>query len=48
VHQIEAADRQIDGHVVELFGLTEEEIAIVEVVARIFCHQRLRPAPEAR
>ena len=27
---IEAADRQIDGLVYELYGLTEEEIAIVE------------------
>jgi hypothetical protein len=44
VHQIEATDRQIDGHVFELFGLTEEEIAILEVVARIFRHQQLRPA----
>jgi hypothetical protein len=28
--QIEAADRQIDALVYELYGLTEEEIAIVE------------------
>ncbi len=27
--QIEAADRQIDGLVYELYGLTEEEIGIV-------------------
>ena len=29
--QIEATDRQIDALVYELYGLTEEEIAIVEV-----------------
>ena len=28
--QIEAADRQIDALVYELYGLTEEEIAVVE------------------
>ena len=28
--QIEATDRQIDGQVFELYGLTEEEIGIVE------------------
>jgi len=28
--QIEAADREIDGLVYELYGLTEEEIKIVE------------------
>jgi hypothetical protein len=28
--QIEATDRQIDGLVYELYGLTEEEIAMVE------------------
>lgn len=28
--QIEAADRQIDGLVYELYGLKEEEIAIME------------------
>jgi len=28
--QIEATDRQIDGRVFELYGLTEEEIGIVE------------------
>ncbi len=28
--QIEATDRQIDGLVYELYGLTDEEIAIVE------------------
>lgn len=28
--QIEAADRQIDALVYELYGLTEEEVAIVE------------------
>ena len=27
-HQIEATDRQIDGRVFELYGLTEEEIKI--------------------
>jgi len=32
--QIEATDRQIDGLVYELYGLTEEEIAIVEDAAR--------------
>ena len=30
--QIETADRQIDALVYELYGLTEEEIAIVEEV----------------
>ena len=30
--QIEATDRQIDALVYELYGLTEEEIAIVEEV----------------
>ena len=29
-HQISATDRQIDRLVYELYGLTEEEIAIVE------------------
>jgi len=29
-HQIEATDRQIDALVYELYGLTEEEIKIVE------------------
>ena len=29
-HQIEATDRQIDRLVYELYGLTEEEIGIVE------------------
>ena len=29
-HQIEATDKQIDRLVYELYGLTEEEIAIVE------------------
>ncbi len=29
-HQIEATDRQIDRLVYELYGLTDEEIAIVE------------------
>jgi hypothetical protein len=28
--QIEATDRQIDGLVYELYGLTEKEIAVVE------------------
>jgi hypothetical protein len=28
--QIEATDRQIDGLVYELYGLTEEEIGVVE------------------
>ncbi len=28
--QIEAADRQLDGLVYELYGLTDDEIAIVE------------------
>jgi hypothetical protein len=28
--QIEATDRQIDGRVYELYGLTEDEIGIVE------------------
>ncbi|KUK44604.1 MAG: hypothetical protein WCY97_08405 [Methanothrix sp.] len=32
--QIEAADRQIDRLVYELYGLTEEEIAIVEDASR--------------
>jgi hypothetical protein len=32
--QIEATDRQIDALVYELYGLTEEEIAIVEDAAR--------------
>ena len=32
--QIEAADRQIDALVYELYGLTEEEIRIVEAGAR--------------
>jgi hypothetical protein len=32
--QIEATDRQIDGLVYELYGLSEEEIAIVEDAAR--------------
>jgi hypothetical protein len=30
-HQIDATDRQIDQLVYELYGLTDEEIAIVEV-----------------
>ena len=30
-HQISATDRQIDGLVYELYGLTEDNIAIVEV-----------------
>ena len=30
VRQIEATDREIDGLVYELYGLTEEEITIVE------------------
>ena len=30
-HQISATDRQIDRFVYELYGLTEEEIKIVEV-----------------
>jgi hypothetical protein len=29
-HQIRATDRQIDALVYELYGLTEEEIAVVE------------------
>lgn len=29
-HQIEATDRQIDNLVYKLYGLTDEEIAIVE------------------
>ncbi len=29
-HQISATDRQIDGLVYELYGLTDEEISIVE------------------
>ncbi len=29
-HQIEATDRQIDRLVYELYGLTEEEIKVVE------------------
>jgi len=33
--QIEATDRQIDALVYELYGLTEEEIAIVEGGARV-------------
>ena len=32
--QIEATDRQIDRLVYELYGLTEEEIGIVEAVAK--------------
>ena len=32
--QIEATDRQIDALVYELYGLSEEEIAIVEEAAR--------------
>ncbi|KUK44600.1 MAG: Uncharacterized protein XD72_1052 [Methanothrix harundinacea] len=32
--QIEATDRQIDNLVYELYGLTEEEITIVEDAAR--------------
>jgi len=44
VHQIEATDRQIDGLIFELFGSTEEEIVIVEVVARRFRHQQPRQA----
>ena len=32
--QIEATDRQIDGLVYELYGLTEEEIKIVEEVTQ--------------
>ncbi len=32
--QIEATDRQIDALVYELYGLTEEEIAIVESATR--------------
>ena len=32
--QIEATDRQIDRLVYELYGLTEEEIAVVEDAAR--------------
>jgi hypothetical protein len=32
--QVEATDRQIDGLVYELYGLSEEEIAIVEDAAR--------------
>lgn len=31
--QIEATDRQIDALVYELYGLTEDEIAIVEAAA---------------
>jgi hypothetical protein len=31
--QIEATDRQVDALVYELYGLTEEEIAIVEAAA---------------
>ena len=34
--QIEATDRQIDALVYELYGLTEEEIAIVEGGARVW------------
>jgi len=41
--QIEATDRQIDGLVYELYGLTEEEIAIVEDAARL----RRQPAGAA-
>ncbi len=32
--QIEATDRQIDGPAYELYGLTEEEIKIVEEAAK--------------
>jgi hypothetical protein len=32
--QIEATDRQIDGLVYELYGLTEEEVGIVESLNR--------------
>ncbi len=32
--QIDATDRQIDQLVYELYGLTEEEIGIVEAVAK--------------
>ena len=32
--RIEATDRQIDGLVYELYGLTEEEIGIVEAASR--------------
>ena len=32
--QIEATDRQIDALVYELYGLTEQEIAIVEATTR--------------
>ena len=32
--QIETADRQIDARVYELYGLTEEEIEIVEAASK--------------
>jgi len=33
-HQIEATDKQIDALVYELYGLTDEEIAVVEGTGR--------------
>jgi len=34
LHPIEATDRQIDALVYELYGLTEEEIGVVESLNR--------------